>query len=320
MTRHASAPARRRHGDVRVAQLPQSQTVPVRPADRFLILLVGVALGCYLNTLRGALIYDDVNAIVRNPAVTGVDLVRIATTGSWFSPNGYMDVYRPVTTATFAANYAVHGVAPFGYHLVNVALHAAVCVVLALVLARITGDATLALLAAFLFAAHPVHTEAVASVVGRAELLAALLGLLAWWIVLARRSMPARAAAALVLLAAALAKENAITIVAVAIAADLIYRRRFDPGGYGALALGGVAALLIRTTVMHAIAPLPLYIDNPLGAAPAGTRLSTALAIIAAYARLLVWPVHLSADYSFPQLELATSLADPRAVAGLAVL
>src|SRR5262249_58913717 len=124
----------------------------------------------------------------------------------------------------------VHGVAPFGYHLVNFALHAAVCVVLALVLARITGDATLALLAAFLFAAHPVHTEAVASVVGRAELLAALLGLLAWWIVLARRSVLARAAAALVLLAAVLAKENAITIVAVAVAAPPIYPHPLRPG------------------------------------------------------------------------------------------
>ena len=63
--------------------------------------------------------------------------------------------------------------------------------------------------AAFLFAAHPVHTEAVASVVGRAELLAALLALLAWWIVLARRSVSAHVAAALVLLAGVLAKENA---------------------------------------------------------------------------------------------------------------
>src|SRR5262249_24658536 len=98
MTRPATAPARRRHGDAGVGQLPQGQPAAVRPAARFLILLVAVALGCYLNTLRGALIYDDVNAIVRNPAVTDVDLARIVTTGSWFSPNGYMDVYRPATT------------------------------------------------------------------------------------------------------------------------------------------------------------------------------------------------------------------------------
>jgi hypothetical protein len=44
------------------------------------------------------------------------------------------------------------------------------------------------------------------------------------------------------------------------------------------------------------------------------------LAVVAAYARLLVWPIHLSADYSFPQVPLATSPADPRVLAGIAVL
>ncbi len=307
---------------VRTGAPPPSGSVRAagHPPGLLLALLVAVALGCYLNTLRGGLIYDDVNAIVRNPAVAEVDLARIVTTGSWFTPNGYMDVYRPVTTASFAANYAIHGAAPLGYHAVNVVLHAAVCVVLALLLARVTRDATLALLAAFLFAAHPVHTEAVASVVGRAEVLAALLALLAWWIVLTRRSVPAHAAAALTLFAGVLAKENAITIVAVAIAADLIYRRRLDVRGYGALALGAIAALLIRTAVMHGVAPLPLQLDNPLGTASPGSRLYSALAIVAAYARLLIWPVRLSADYSFPQFELATSLADPRVGAGVAVL
>jgi tetratricopeptide (TPR) repeat protein len=279
-----------------------------------------VALGCYLNALPGALIYDDLNAIVRNRAVAELDVARIVSAGSWFTPNGYMDVYRPVTTASFAANYAIHGAAPLGYHVVNIALHAAVCLVLALVLARVTGDAALAILAGFLFAAHPVHTEAVASVVGRAEVLAALLALLAWWVVLARRSAAGRAAAALVLFAGVLAKENAVTIVAVAPAADLIYRRRPDVRAYGALALGALAAILIRTAVMRGVAPLPLRLDNVLATAPPGSRLYTAIAVIATYARLLVWPVRLSADYSFPQIELATSLADPRVLAGVAVL
>jgi tetratricopeptide (TPR) repeat protein len=292
----------------------------VRPSGWLLALLVAVALGCYLNSLPGALLYDDLNAIVRNPAVAELDVARIVSTGSWFTPNGYMDVYRPVTTASFAANYAMHGAAPLGYHLVNIALHAAVCLVLVLVLARVTGDAALALLAGFLFAAHPVHSEAVASVVGRAEVLAALLALLAWCIALARRGGAGLAAAALVLFAGVLAKENAVTIVAVALAADLIYRRRPDVLAYGALALGALAAILVRTAVMRGVAPLPLRLDNVLVTVPPASRLYTAIAVVATYARLLVWPVHLSADYSFPQIELATSPADPRVLAGVAVL
>lgn len=290
------------------------------PSAGWLGLLATVAVGCYLNSLSGALIYDDLNAIVRNPAVVELDPVRIARTASWFVPNGEFDAYRPVTTASFAANYAIHGPAPLGYHVVNVALHATVCVVLALVLARVTGDVRLALLAAFLFAAHPVHTEAVASVVGRAELLAAVLALLAWWIVLARRGLPASVAAAVVLFAGVLAKENAAAIVAVAVAADLIYRRPPDVRAYVALATAVVAALVVRSAVLGGLAPPPFRLDNVLATASPWSRLCTAVAVVATYARLLVWPVHLAADYSFPQIPLATSAADPRVLAGLAVL
>ena len=52
------------------------------------MLLGAVAIGCHLNSLRGALIYDDLNAIVRNPAVVESDLLCIARTASWFAPNG----------------------------------------------------------------------------------------------------------------------------------------------------------------------------------------------------------------------------------------
>ena len=286
----------------------------------WLALLGAVAIGCYLSSLRGALIYDDQNAIVRNPAVVELDLLRIARTASWFAPNGEFDAYRPVTTASFAANYALHGTAPLGYHVVNTLLHAAVCVVLATVLARVTGDTRLALLAAFLFAAHPVHVEAVASVVGRAELLAALLALLAWWIVLARSGPGARAAAALTLFAGVLAKENAAAIVAVAVAADLIYRRPPDIRAYWPLAAAVVAAILLRSAVLGGVAPRPFRLDNVLATASPASRLWTVVAVVAAYARVLVWPIHLSADYSFPQVTLATSPADARVLAGFAVL
>src|SRR5262245_50062480 len=314
------ASRRRRSAGAGSRPVARVERAAVYPRTGFFLLLMAVAVGCYLNSLSGALIYDDVNAIVRNPAVTDLDVRRIVSTGSWFAPNGYMDVYRPVTTATLAANYALHGTAPLGYHVVNVLLHAAVCVVLVLVLSRVTGEAMLALLAGFLFAAHPVHTEAVASVVGRAELLAAGLALLSWWIAVARRGVLPRVVAALVLFAGVLAKENAVTIVAVAVAADLIYRRPLDLRAYGALALGALAAILLRTAVMGSVAPLPLRLDNVLATAPLAARCYTAVAVIAAYARLLVWPVHLSADYSYPQVELATTPADPRVLAGAAVI
>jgi len=272
-----------------------------------------------------------VNAIVDNRLVRALDLRGIFLTPSWWGEPGrasYAPAYRPVTTLSFALNHALGGLDPLGYHAVNVLLHAAVCVLLAVVLGEITHRPRLAGTAALLFAAHPVHTEAVASVVGRAEELAALAGLGAWWLVLrARRHARGRSAwlagAALALGAGVLAKENAATIPAVVLAADAIVGpgvTRARAAEYGALAAGVVAALALRTVVMGGIGPTPGPLDNVLAGAPIGPRLLTALAVVARYARRLVWPLGLSADYSYRQVELATGLGDPGALAGLGIV
>src|SRR5439155_21872089 len=72
--------------------------------------------------------------------------------------------------------------------------------------------------------------------------------------------------------------------------------------------------------VMGGIGPTPGPLDNVLAGAPIGPRLLTALAVVARYARRLVWPLGLSADYSYRQVELATGLGDPGALAGLGVV
>ena len=293
--------------------------------------VAALALACYANSLGGALLFDDVNAIVDNRLVRAFDVRGIVRTPSWWGEPGrasWAPAYRPLTTLTFALNHALGGLDPLGYHAVNVLLHAAVCALLAVVLGEVTRRPRLAALAALLFAAHPVHTEAVASVVGRAETLAALLGLGAWWMVLrARRRERGRAAwlagAALALAAGVLAKENAATIPAVVIAADLIAGSgvtRARAAEYAALAAGTVAAIALRSAVMGGLGPTPGVLDNVLAGAPPVPRLLTALALVALYARRLVWPFRLSADYSYRQVELATGAGDPRALAGVAVV
>jgi protein O-mannosyl-transferase len=134
-------------------------------------LLLGVSLLVYANTLANRFVYDDEIYVFRNP-----DVIRPTLTGL-FEANKFVNVFRPVTFATFALNWAVGGPHPFGFHLINVCLHAAVVLLLYLVL-RTLLDAvqkgkTIALVAALLYAAHPIHTEAVAWVTGRSELLAA---------------------------------------------------------------------------------------------------------------------------------------------------
>ena len=132
----------------------------------------------FLNSLHGELIFDDVHAVERNQDVLGGNaLSQLFVNDFWGEPmasNHSHKSYRPITVLTFRGNHNVHGLDPMGYHMVNVVLHALVSAVAMPFYVRILhGDQSVAETASLLFALHPVHCEAVASVVGRAELLGA---------------------------------------------------------------------------------------------------------------------------------------------------
>nr|XP_054920512.1 protein O-mannosyl-transferase TMTC1-like [Dermacentor andersoni] len=151
-----------------------------------------VAVLCYMNSLDGDFVHDDMVAVVGNPDVTGENRRHALSSSSsssslWTNdfwgrpmadPRSHKS-YRPLTVLSFRANYYANGRQVRGYHMVNVALHCA-CSVLVAIVARCVMriPALHACLAATLFAAHPVHTEAVSSIVGRAEVLCCLFFLL----------------------------------------------------------------------------------------------------------------------------------------------
>src|SRR5215469_15774314 len=140
--------------------------------ERLLVgLLLAAVVLAYANTLGNQFVMDDELYIMRNPQVTSPSLSRL------FSPNPVSSVYRPVDFAALALNWALSGPEPFGYHLLNLLLHAGVTWLLYVLLQELLASwpegRTVAFVTALLFAVHPIHTEAVSWVVGRAELLAA---------------------------------------------------------------------------------------------------------------------------------------------------
>jgi protein O-mannosyl-transferase len=302
---------------------PTSEVTRISPGAA--ILVVALAIACYANSLGCGLVFDDLNAIVNNPAVRDHDAGAIVTTASWFGKP--VTVYRPITTLSFALDHVLHGASPFGYHLVNVLLHAGVSLLVALLLVRVTASPSLGILAALLFATHPVHTEAVTSVVGRAEELSALFGLAAWVLLLGvNREGWRTAVAAALLLASALSKESGVTFFGAMAAAAALY-----PAGRGApplrawrtwVALGSAAlvAVAVRAVVIRGLPDHIDRLDNVAGAAPLGPRLLTAVGVLARYARVLVWPLGLAADRSYAQIPLIVSPAEPVFLAGVGVI
>lgn len=132
----------------------------------------------FLNSLHGELVFDDVHAVERNKDVLGTNsLSQLFLNDFWGEPmasNSSHKSYRPITVLTLRANHMMHGLDPCGYHIVNLVLHSLVSALAVPFYVRLLhGDRIVAETAALLFALHPVHCEAVASVVGRAELLGA---------------------------------------------------------------------------------------------------------------------------------------------------
>ncbi|KAF2881522.1 hypothetical protein ILUMI_24656 [Ignelater luminosus] len=133
----------------------------------------------YYNTLDADFVYDDRRAILTNPdLLPSTPWTRLLEDDFWGTPltdSGSHGSYRPLCVLTFRLNYLLGGFQPWGYHLVNVLLHCLATALLVKVARHILprsrssmGPAVVGLL----FATHPIHTEAVAGVVGRADLAA----------------------------------------------------------------------------------------------------------------------------------------------------
>jgi tetratricopeptide (TPR) repeat protein len=266
----------------------------------FTRVLLAAAVLVYGNTLANQLIMDDELYILRNAQVVAPTLRNL------FSPNPFSTVYRPFAFATLAFNWALGGPQQFGYHLVNIFLHAGVAWLLYLLLQELLGSTEeakiVAFAAALLFAVHPIHTEAVALAVGRAELMAAGFLFAGWILHLRDRTVPSLACFALALLS----KESAVAFFPLVIVGDYI-AGTWKPRARYALLVGlSFVYLGLLWTVQGGRfgPPAVSMIDNPLANIPAGWRILNALRVAWKYVALQIYPAVLSCGYSFNEIPI----------------
>jgi len=105
---------------------------------------------------NGLVNWDDPHYLALTPAAQQLDFVGIFT--GEVAAN-----YQPLSVLTLAVEHHFFGMAPFVFHLVNVLLHVANTVLVALLVLRLLpGQVLVALLTAALFGLHPLHVESVA--------------------------------------------------------------------------------------------------------------------------------------------------------------
>ncbi len=277
---------------------------------------------------------QDDRSIQGNPIVERGDPLEILRSDYWRGgPEGDSSLYRPVTIGSFALERRLLGRfdAPVS-HRVNLALHALASVLLFAWGVRLGAGDAAATAAGLLFAVHPLHTSAVANLVGRAEILSAVFSLAALGTALHRRSRAAAWGSAALLLLALGSKETSIATPVILAAQVLLTVRGTSPSRRdvwlaraGALAPSVLAVLLYAILRTAALGEFPAAqpvrpMENVLvGAAPMA-RFATALAMAGRYARLLLAPHPLSADYSGSAIALEPGLLGALPVAGILVL
>ncbi len=309
--------------------VPHSTPLP-DPRWGVLALAIAIlALAASATSLRNGFTYDDRWIIAENGRVHELRaLWRYFEESYWPMKNG-AGLYRPLVIFAYSVQWVFGGGSPLAFHIVNVLLTAASAVAFFWVAGFLVPQ-RVAWLAAALFAAHPVHVEAVANVVGQAELWAALVLLSAVGLYLRdRRQGRLRRETGLAIVALFLAgvftKEHVIVLPALLVVAELLlYRdapvwerlRRLRLLLWPQVVIIAVF-LAIRVQVIGGVGG---DVEHPsLLHKGMIERAFIMLNVIPEYGRLLLAPAQLYADYSPRQLDVYSSL-HPSHAAGLLLL
>ncbi len=283
---------------------------PFRSVRSASVLVGALAAVVFANSILNEFAYDDLHIITENTDVHALGtLPKAVSEPYWPGEFGrQLGLWRPVTTLYLDLQYAVSGENPTLYHVANVVGHAAVSVLVVLLLAELMSLPA-AFLGGLIFAVHPVHVEAVANVIGIAEILSAVFFLWACLVHVRGPTTSRWPRALLIALLYALAfgaKESAVTLPGALFLLDAVRRRlgfaelktyvRDRWRLYGALVVVAGALLWGRYEILGSIA----HPFGPLGADLLDQipRIWTLADVWSNYVRLWIFPLDLSSDYS----------------------
>ena len=267
-------------------------------------------------------VMDDAVAVQRNPNVVSdtVSLDDLLRRDFWglelFAGTWTHKSFRPITTWTYRLGYLLHGTDSSGYHVASLLLHAVCSYLVGLFAKRVFElSRNVALLAAFLFAVHPIHTENVLYLVGRADILASIFYLLALMYALQAEGLTGRQLGVFtgLCLLAGLSKEIGFTSPIVTAGIVAIRERKIGSSKFLLLMLVGIVLMVWRHRYTNGTEVNMSVQDNPFsyetGYAP--RWLSYAL-VHAKYLQLLVFPFDLCYDYSLNAIPVLRWIDDVR--------
>ncbi|XP_044748046.1 protein O-mannosyl-transferase Tmtc3 [Coccinella septempunctata] len=315
--------------------------------------IILTCLLCYYNSCYCGFVFDDISAIKDNRDLRPHSpLINIFFNDFWGTPmhkEQSHKSYRPLCVLTFRWNYMLWQLEPMGYHLVNMLLHSVVCVMYFRMCSMFLPELS-SFVAAMLFSVHPIHTEAVTGVVGRAETLSSVFFLAAFLLYSKASRRKNQTAWKYLLISmfsmaiAMLCKEQGITVAGVCISYEIFISQKVKlqqikhilrsalsskssyqlPWSSNAtkrivvLAVSTVCLLLFRLQIMGSQLPVFTRFDNPASVAPTPTKQLTYNYLLSVNLWLLLFPCNLCCDWTMGTIPLVETFLDLRNLATLA--
>lgn len=314
----------------------------IQPKSIFVLSLL-LAFVLYGNTLSHQYALDDAIVITQNEYTQkGIEGIPGLLTSDSFT--GFFGKqkklvaggrYRPLSMVTFALEYEFFGKSPGLSHFINILLYGIITFLIFMVVRHWvsqrynTPKATImAGLTALVFILHPVHTEAVANIKGRDELLSLLFSLLAMWFFIknapGKKTVVNRIISLVLLFLGLLSKENAIAFVAIIPASTYFFKHGVLKKSLIEvlwLIIPSLIFVYIRNQVLGGFSFQPgnELMNNPFLEAGINQKYATIIYTWWVYLRLLIFPHPLTFDY-YPYHIQLVSFSNPAVIFMVIVL
>ena len=268
-------------------------------------------------------VMDDAVAVQRNPNVisASVSLGEFLGRDFWglplFAGSWTHKSFRPVTTWTYRVNFLIHGLGSCGFHVANWVLHACVCVGVYFCAKKVFAFTAYAALAPMaLFACHPIHTENLMYLVGRADICATIFFIAA--LVAVPKSAPHIAFIFVLNLLAGLSKETGFTAPLIAAGIEFLKTGKALTQKIFLYLAIGISLMAWRHWYTTGTEVNMSVQDNPISYETVfAHRFFSYLYVHGKYFQLLLFPLELCYDYSLAAIPIVREFADVRNLLGL---
>jgi len=303
----------------RIEQQAQEEEQKIKSKHKISWALLLIVLACsffaYANSLGGELIWDDNILVKNNVEIRSWTNLKKVIFGNLGGESLYYkhSSYRPVQTISYMVDFSLGQFNPFYYRLTSVICHMLVAGVFYWLLFIIYKSNFISFTAALLYTLHPIHTEAVAYISGRADPLSSIFMLLTmcfYFKYLQRKHFVWLLGMLVSYLLGILSRENALMVPLFIFVYHFAYQKKIAWKPTIAFSFLAVVYVILRVTETIGGMGLREPVKTAITA-----RIPGFLVALSSYFKLLIWPFDLHMEYGRPLFPMT----DSRAIVGLVI-